>query len=90
MEEGGKASQSRPVREMLRVSLRRPYEISLVLGLHTADYNSKPEDKVFISLTILLHSTTCAYLKTKRTNLRSSGRGTIGIYTFSRWSVSQP
>ena len=31
----------------------------------------------------LIQSTTCAYLKTKRTNLRSSGRSTIGfIYVF--------
>ena len=29
----------------------------------------------------------CAYLKTKRTNLGSSGRGTTGLYTFPRWSV---
>jgi hypothetical protein len=49
---------------------------------------SKPEDEVLIVCYItLIHLHYCAYLKTKRTNLGSSGRGTTGIYTFSRWSV---
>jgi hypothetical protein len=41
----------------------------------------------FLLLAILIYEHYCTYLKIKRTNLRSLGRGTIGIYIFSRWSV---
>jgi hypothetical protein len=46
----------------------------------------KPKDKVLL---VYLSNTEhyCAHLKMKRTNLRSSGRGTTGLYTFSRWSM---
>ena len=42
------------------------------------------EDEVSIVSDYLIQSTTCAYLKTKRTNLRSSGRALQGLYTFLR------
>jgi hypothetical protein len=46
----------------------------------------EPEDKVLL---VYLSNTEYyyTYLKIKRTNLGSSGRGTTGLYMFSRWSV---